>query len=66
MTGFIVFHLQSTYEEEFYKIVPSKLAKNELKHREDVTDGLEKVGEVLLAVQKGLNKGKAVIKVADE
>ena len=66
MTGFIVFDLQYAYEEEFYRVIPPKLAKNELKHKEDVTVGLEKAGEVLLAVQKGLNEGKAVIKVADE
>lgn len=66
MTGFIVFQIQSKYEEEFYRVIPPKLAKNELKHKEDVTEGLENVGKVLLAVQKGLNNGKAVIKVADE
>ena len=66
MTGFIVFQLQDKYEEEFYSVVPHKLAINELKYMEDVAEGLEKAGEVLLAVQRGWNKGKAVIKVAEE
>jgi NADPH-dependent curcumin reductase CurA len=31
-----------------------------------VTKGLEKVGDVILAVQKGKNTGKAVVVVAEE
>ena len=66
MTGFIVWNIQKKYEEEFYSTVPAKLARGELKHREEVTNGLDMVGEVLLSVQKGTNKAKAVILVAEE
>jgi len=63
--GFIVFRLIGKYLNEFYATVPEKLAKGEIKYREDVSHGLDKVGDVILAVQKGTNKAKAVIHVAD-
>ncbi|KAF8062309.1 hypothetical protein FPV67DRAFT_266233 [Lyophyllum atratum] len=65
MNGFIVGTLEHKYEAEFYATVPAKLASGELKYTEEVTEGLDKVGDVILAVQKGTNKAKAVIKVAD-
>ncbi|KAJ7676804.1 NAD-P-binding protein [Mycena polygramma] len=43
-----------------------KLVSGELKYSEDVRYGLEKVGDVLLAVQKGKNNGKAVVVVSEE
>ncbi|TFK49750.1 alcohol dehydrogenase [Heliocybe sulcata] len=63
--GFLVFSLLPRYEEEFYSVVPDKIAKGELKYTEDVSVGLETVGEAILSVQKGTNKAKKVIKVAD-
>lgn len=57
--------LMGKYLNEFYTTVPEKLAKGEIKYREDVSHGLDKVGDVILAVQKGTNKAKAVIHVAD-
>ena len=63
--GFIVFRLIGKYLNEFYTTVPEKLARGEIKYREDVSHGLDKVGDVILAVQKGTNKAKAVIHVAD-
>ncbi|KAJ7819296.1 hypothetical protein B0H13DRAFT_2257624 [Mycena leptocephala] len=42
-----------------------KLVSGEFKFSEDITRGLDKVGDVLLAVQKGTNTGKAVVVVAD-
>lgn len=51
---------------QFYAEIPTKVASGEIKHREHVYDGLAKGGEALLAVQKGLNNGKAVIHVSDE
>jgi NADPH-dependent curcumin reductase CurA len=65
MHGFNVFQLSEKYEDEFYETVPARIAKGELKYREDVTVGLEKVGEAILAVQTGKNNGKSVIHVAD-
>lgn len=65
LRGFIVFRLLPKYQEEFYATVPEKIAKGEIKYKEEVTHGLDKVGDVILAVQKGTNKAKAVIHVAD-
>ncbi|KAF8219765.1 alcohol dehydrogenase [Tricholoma matsutake] len=66
VNGFIVFRLLSKYEDEFYATVPPKLVSGELKYREDITSGLENVGDVILGVQKGTNNGKAIISVAQE
>ncbi|KZT23265.1 NAD-P-binding protein [Neolentinus lepideus HHB14362 ss-1] len=63
--GFIVFALASKYSEEFYRVVPGKIAKGEIKYTEEAVVGLENVGEAILAVQKGTNKAKVFIKVAD-
>ncbi|KAF5377886.1 hypothetical protein D9615_006801 [Tricholomella constricta] len=65
INGFIVTRLQPKYDAEFYATVPAKLANGELKYTEEISNGLDKVGDVILAVQKGTNKAKAVIKVAD-
>ena len=64
--GFIVFRIEHMYNDEFYKVVPPLVASGKIKYKEDVTNGLDKVGDVILAVQKGLNKGKAVVHVADD
>jgi len=58
--------LEYKYDVEFYKTIPAKLAHGEIKYREDITKGLDKVGDVILAVLKGTNQAKAVILVADE
>jgi NADPH-dependent curcumin reductase CurA len=54
------------YLGEFYATVPAKLASGELKYKEEVTHGLEKMGDVILAVQSGTSKAKAVVVVAEE
>ncbi|KAH6871380.1 alcohol dehydrogenase [Coprinopsis sp. MPI-PUGE-AT-0042] len=66
MHGFIVSRLEHKYEDDFYKNVPDMVADGRLKYKEEVWEGLEKAGEAILAIQKGLNKAKLVIKVADE
>ncbi|KAI0072843.1 NAD(P)-binding protein [Panus rudis PR-1116 ss-1] len=66
MHGFLVFALHEKYEDEFYKEWPKKVASGEIKYLEDVKDGLNLTGQAIFEVQKGLNKGKSVIKVADE
>ncbi|KAG6831119.1 hypothetical protein H0H87_006144 [Tephrocybe sp. NHM501043] len=63
--GFIVTDLEPKYREDFYATIPAKLASGEFKYKEDVTEGLENVGEVILQMQMGTNKGKLVIKIAD-
>ncbi|KAG2009421.1 alcohol dehydrogenase [Coprinopsis cinerea AmutBmut pab1-1] len=66
MHGFIVSRLEHKYEDKFYEEVPALVAKGDLKYREQVFDGLQSVGDAILAVQKGTNKAKAVIKVASD
>ncbi|KAF7378437.1 PKS-ER domain-containing protein [Mycena sanguinolenta] len=64
--GFLVGSLRPKYAATFNSEVVSKLASGEFKYTEDVTHGLEKVGDVILAVLKGTNTGKAVVRVAIE
>lgn len=64
--GILIFRLQAKYEKQFYAEVLPKLASREIKYTEDISKGLDKVGEVILGVQKGTNKAKAVIVVAEE
>jgi len=63
--GFIVSRLEHKYDDEFYKTIPAKLARGEMMYREDITKGLDKVGDVILAVMKGTTRGKTVVLVAD-
>ncbi|KAJ7617351.1 hypothetical protein FB45DRAFT_933982 [Roridomyces roridus] len=64
--GILIFRLFSKYKDEFYATVPPLLASGEIKYKEDVSRGLETVGDVILAVQEGRNNGKAVVIVAEE
>ncbi|TDL20588.1 NAD-P-binding protein [Rickenella mellea] len=62
--GFVVTVFEDQYKEDFYAEIPSRVAKGELKYVEDVTVGLEGVGQALLNVQTGANRGKSVIRVS--
>ncbi|KAJ7465352.1 hypothetical protein B0H11DRAFT_2307976, partial [Mycena galericulata] len=64
--GVAVFRLTPQYDAEFYATVPAQLASGALKYSEDVAHGLDKVGDVILAVQTGANRGKAVVVIAEE
>ena len=64
--GFLLFGLRAKYAEAFQAEVVPRLVSGEFKSSEDITRGLDKVGDVILAVQKGTNTGKAVVRVADE
>jgi NADPH-dependent curcumin reductase CurA len=67
--GFIVFRLEEQHPhllQEFYEKVLPLIANGEIKYKEDVTHGLDQVGDVILSVQKGLHKGKAVVFVAED
>ncbi|KAJ6474932.1 alcohol dehydrogenase [Mycena sanguinolenta] len=66
MSGIFVSHHHHKYMKEFYEVIPAALASGELKYYEDVSRGLETVGEAILRVQKGTNEGKAVVLVAEE
>ncbi|KJA24392.1 hypothetical protein HYPSUDRAFT_1077039 [Hypholoma sublateritium FD-334 SS-4] len=65
MFGFIVSRLEPKWSKDFFATIPALVAAGEIKHREDVYKGLDKVGDGLLAVQKGTNKAKLIIHVAD-
>ncbi|KAK7032713.1 NAD(P)-binding protein [Favolaschia claudopus] len=65
--GVLMGHLPiAKYIGEFYATMLPKLASGEIKFREDVSHGLDKMGDVILAVQKGSNKAKAVVVVAED
>ncbi|KAJ7676980.1 hypothetical protein DFH06DRAFT_1428958 [Mycena polygramma] len=64
--GIFVGALMPKYLAEFYATIPSQLASGKLKYSEEITKGLDKVGDVILAVQKGENKAKAVVVVAED
>jgi NADPH-dependent curcumin reductase CurA len=65
MSGFNVDDLATKWEKDFQATIPPLVASGEIKYSEHVWNGLDKVGEVILAVQKGENKAKAVVHVAD-
>ena len=56
--------LEAEYRREFYEVMPKAISEGKIKWREEVWDGLEKMGEAILAVQKGENKAKVVVRVA--
>jgi len=66
MQGFVVSNLAAKYEDEFYNVIPAKIANGDIKYTEHLFEGLESVGDAMLAVQKGTNTGKAIIHVADD
>ncbi|KAJ7081232.1 chaperonin 10-like protein [Mycena epipterygia] len=66
ISGLLVFRLLSKYDQEFYATIPRALAAGEIKYKEEVTKGLETVGDAILRVQEGKNHGKAVVVVAEE
>ncbi|KAJ6550185.1 hypothetical protein B0H19DRAFT_1378803 [Mycena capillaripes] len=66
ISGILVFRLQAKYDKEFYLTIPPALASGEIKYTEEVTRGLDKIGDVILRVQKGQNSAKAVVVVAEE
>lgn len=66
MYGFILTTILHKYEEEFYKEVPKLVASGQIKHKEDVTDGLEYAGHAIRAVQAGMNQGKSVVIVSKD
>ncbi|KAJ7616640.1 hypothetical protein FB45DRAFT_1008071 [Roridomyces roridus] len=64
--GFLVGYIRPKYIDAFNAEIIPKLAAGELRFTEDVSYGLDKIGDVMLAVQKGTNTGKAVVVVAQE
>lgn len=67
LRGFLQHELEAEDSQPnlFYEKLTPLLASGEFKWNEQVVEGLEKAGDLILAVQKGDNTAKAVIKVAD-
>ena len=51
--------------EDFFKEIPPKVAKGEIKYREDVKHGLQSLPQAIYDVQKGLNEGKSLVLLGD-
>ncbi|KAI0300114.1 NAD(P)-binding protein [Multifurca ochricompacta] len=66
LNGFLVNNWLGEYGEAFYEEFPKLVKSGELKYEEDIVYGLEKVGEAILEVGKGLNRAKKVVIVANE
>lgn len=66
MYGFLVGSLVHKYADAFYAEMVPLVKEGKMKHREDVTRGLENGCQALVDVLSGKNHGKKVILVADD
>ncbi|KAJ6574378.1 alcohol dehydrogenase [Mycena capillaripes] len=66
ISGILVIHLQDKYDTKFYATIPQAIAAGEIKYTEEVSQGLESVGDAILRVQQGRNTAKAVVVVSEE
>ena len=66
LNGFIQWEIEAPWKEDFEKTVIPRLADGTFKYKEDVSHGLEHSGQAILDVQKGVNKGKKIVLVAEE
>ena len=64
--GFLVSSIADKYFADFYTEVPKLIKDGTIKYTEERFIGLEKAGHAIEAVQRGTNKAKAVVVVADE
>ncbi|CCM00868.1 uncharacterized protein FIBRA_02914 [Fibroporia radiculosa] len=64
--GHLVSPLHPKYQEQFYKEIPPRVARGEFKYTEDIKHGLHLAGHAIEDVQRGKNKGKSVVLVAEE
>jgi NADPH-dependent curcumin reductase CurA len=54
----------SKYWNSFFELFPRLVAEGKMKYQEDITIGLENMGDVLLKVMKGDTVGKPLVRVA--
>ena len=66
MQGFIVLRLEDKLGDAFYADMTPKVASGEIKHREQIYDGLGSIGDAIIDIQKGKNKAKVVVHVAND
>ncbi|KAJ3894659.1 hypothetical protein GG344DRAFT_62750 [Lentinula edodes] len=64
INGFRVDVFHERYK--LYQVIAKKLASGEIEYTGDTTRGLEKGGEAILEVQKGMNAAKKIIVAADD
>ncbi|KAF9040089.1 alcohol dehydrogenase [Panaeolus papilionaceus] len=65
MYGFIQYRLEDKWRKKFFEHVTPKVASGEIKHREQIYNGLDKEPQAIIDVQRGKNTWKAVVHVAD-
>ncbi|MEO6909216.1 MAG: zinc-binding dehydrogenase, partial [Abditibacteriaceae bacterium] len=63
--GFIVSDFQSQYDD-FIADVSQWIKEEKIKYKEDITDGLQNAPRELIALLKGGNFGKKIIRVGDD
>ena len=61
--GFIISDHMKSMREEFQRVVGGWVASGQLKYREHITEGIEKMPEAFIGMLKGDNLGKAVVKL---
>ncbi|EPQ59836.1 NAD P-binding protein [Gloeophyllum trabeum ATCC 11539] len=66
LVGYISSSLIEKHGQEFFTVVPSMIARGEIKHAEHIFQGIEQAGDALAALLGGTNKGKVVVQVAKE
>jgi NADPH-dependent curcumin reductase len=64
LRGFINTEFAAEHFADFLRVVSAGLADGRIRHREDITDGLENAPAVLMGVLEGRNFGKALVRVA--
>jgi NADPH-dependent curcumin reductase len=65
MEGFVVFDYFPRTEEAMAELVPM-VTDGTLRYREDIREGLESAPEALVDLYTGGNRGKLLVKIADE
>lgn len=62
--GFINIEFAADHYAEFLRTVSAGLADGRIRHREDVTEGLENAPAAFMGLLQGRNFGKALVRVA--
>ena len=66
MRGFIQDEFVKDHHKDFQRDVSAWIASGELRHREDIVEGLENAPEAFVGLLTGKNFGKLLIRVGDD
>jgi NADPH-dependent curcumin reductase CurA len=66
MRGFIVGDKTAEHDPIFYREVPKLLASGEVKYKEDVVQGSDKVEDAFIGLLEGKNMGKLVVRISSD